>query len=117
MNANICSRCKENFYSALSSRAACPYCGFTAQAIEKRTGTRAAIKRECELSSFDTRLSSQTVDISERGVCVNIAGSTPFRENDTLRAVIRDFDLDSETKVVWIKSMGGIITMAGLKFC
>ncbi|MBI5588817.1 MAG: PilZ domain-containing protein [Deltaproteobacteria bacterium] len=116
---NTCPRCLCKFYTISAGREInCPFCGFSLRLsdIEKRAESRALIQRPCDLHRGGYSLSGQTVDISKGGICVKLGVDFRYDKGDTIRVVIKDFEIDTEAKVVWIKKFDSFICKAGLRF-
>lgn len=116
---NTCPRCLCKFYTISAGQdIKCPFCGYTLKLseFEKRTESRALIQRQCDLHKGDYTLSGQTVDISKGGICVKLNVNFQYDEGDILRVVIKDFEIDTEASVVWIKRFDSFICKAGLRF-
>lgn len=84
--------------------------------LEKRAESRALIQRPCYLHKGDQKLSGQTVDIAKSGVCVKLSEDFRYDKGDTIRVVIRDFEIDTEASVVWTRKFDSFLCKAGLRF-
>ncbi len=115
-----CPSCNSRFYKVTTGRdMVCPFCGhsFVIVDMEKRAQKRAFIQRGCNLLKEDITVSALTVDISKTGIGVKTMRSMPFKVNDTLQVVVKDFDISSKARVVWIKQFDNVLARAGLRFC
>lgn len=113
-----CQRCRSEFYTASPATVkVCPYCGFTLDVTEpaRREEERAEIDRDCVLLKGTLRLDARAVDISKKGLGVKLAGSVPFGINDTVHVIIKDFDIDANAKVVWIRKSRNTVSKAGFR--
>ncbi len=120
MNNIACPSCNSRFYAVVSNKSlVCPFCGhgFRMVEVDKRRQKRAMIQRNCELLKEGVTVTAQTVDISKSGIGVRAMGVVPFNVNDTLNVVVKDFDINSRAKVVWIKRFDNVAARAGLRFC
>lgn len=121
MNNTTCPRCHCDFYTVyLTPEITCPFCGYHFTLIgqpKARKFRRTIIQRECDLIKNDEIFPAQTVDVSEAGLGVRIRERIPVAIKDILHVVVKDFDVDSDAEVVWIKRVDGGISRAGLKFC
>lgn len=116
---NTCPRCLCKFYTiSAGQETKCPFCGYTLRLsdLEKRAESRALIQRPCDIHFGDKKLSGQTVDIAKGGVCVKVSDDFRYDKGDTLRVVIRDFEIDTEARVVWIKRFDSFLCKAGFRF-
>ncbi len=84
--------------------------------LEKRAESRALIQRPCYIHKGDQRLGGQTVDIAKSGVCVKLGDDFRYDKGDTIRVVIKDFEIDTEARVVWIKRFDAFLCKAGFRF-
>ena len=62
------------------------------------------------------RLDGEAVDISHKGVGVIIGNLAPINPNETIHITIKDLDIDTDAKVVWVKAHEGYSTQTGLLF-
>jgi uncharacterized C2H2 Zn-finger protein len=116
---NLCPRCDSKFYTSYpETETRCPFCGFALKSgkDESRSVKRAFIQRDCLLFSGEEVGAGRTVDLSRKGAGVRVMGPMPFKRDDRLRIVIKDFEVDMNARVVWVKGSGGRTTMAGLRF-
>ncbi len=116
---NLCPRCDSKFYTSYpETETSCPFCGFALKSgkDELRSVKRAFIQRDCLLLSGEEVGAGRTVDLSRKGAGVRVMGPMPFKRGDRLRIVIKDFEVDMNAMVVWVKGSGGRTTSAGLKF-
>lgn len=116
---NLCPRCDSKFYTSYpETDTSCPFCGFLLKSgkDESRSANRAFIQRDCLLLSGTEVGAGRTVDLSRNGAGVKVVGPMPFKRDDSLRVVIKDFEVDMNAKVVWVKVSGGRTTRAGLRF-
>jgi hypothetical protein len=115
-----CPRCRNLFFSAVSiGQPNCPFCGFTIKPAGKdpRAARRSAIQRECVVLDRDISIPARANDISESGVGVTLLNEPVFfGPGETLRVVIKDFDIDSPANVVWLKRVSDSMSKAGLRF-
>lgn len=115
-----CPRCQSNFYTASSANNAdCPFCGFFIKSVAamRRHEERSLVQRNCCLLAGDLMIPAETVDLSSRGVGVRISGKVPFKKDDTLNVVVKDFDMDLKARVVWIENCEDSSVKTGLMFC
>jgi hypothetical protein len=121
MVQTICPRCQSKFYITVSELGlSCPFCGFffkLADAPSKRQQRRAAVEKNCDLAKDDLSISGQTVDISKSGVGITIMEPVVLDKGDNLHVVVRDFEIDSNAQVIWVKKLNNTKARAGLKFC
>jgi c-di-GMP-binding flagellar brake protein YcgR len=122
MHTLVCPRCQNSFFTAVTGHDInCPFCDFTIKFVESdlRHMKRVVIERDCEIAKNDYKATCHTRDISRGGVGITLKGIIPFDfgERDTLRIVIKDFEIDSDAEVQWIKRYNGFMSKAGLRFC
>ncbi len=120
MNRFKCSRCDSEFYSANSLQDInCPYCGYAFKVFDqkRRAEERTSMQRDCKLSFDLKNLEAYTVDISQTGLGIKMAESAAVNKDDVLRVVVKDFDIDINAQVVWIKHYDSVVARAGLRFC
>ncbi|MFQ5560872.1 MAG: PilZ domain-containing protein [Nitrospinota bacterium] len=121
MVQTICPRCQSKFYITVSEPGlSCPFCGFffkLADAPSKRQQKRAMVEKGCDLLKGDLSISGHTVDISKTGVGVTVTESMMLDKGDNLHVVVKDFEIDSNAQVVWVKKFDNTKARAGLKFC
>ena len=120
MNSIKCPRCQNLFYSVLSwPEFNCPFCGYTFKPAdsERRTQRRAIINKDCNLLKGERNVRAQTVDISKTGLGIKMMGSMPFDVDETVKVVVRDFEIESSARLVWVRRFDGVVSRAGLKFC
>lgn len=60
-------------------------------------------------------VSANTIDISDTGVGISKEGDLPFSENEIVRVVVKEFDIDSDARLVWIKKFNSEMCRAGLE--
>ena len=114
-----CPRCQSEFYSAISRHdIACPFCGFFFKIVEQdyRGETRSTIQRECTISAGDQQVSAKTIDISMSGMGIRLKGTVPFEKDDIIKALVRDFDINNDAQIVWLKRYNSSGAKAGLRF-
>lgn len=121
MDSNTCPRCRFNFFTAISgSELVCPFCGFFFRVprMERRGQERVPLRRECDLCRDDICYRGQTIDVSRGGVCVSLlsTGGPPFDIGETVHMVVNEFDIDSDAKVVWTRSIEPDYHKMGLVF-
>ena len=121
MVQTVCPRCQSKFYITISELGlSCPFCGFffkLADAPSKRQQRRAAVEKSCDLVKDDVSISGHTVDISKSGVGITMMESMVLDKGDTLHVVVKDFEIDSNAQVIWVKKSNNTKARAGLKFC
>lgn len=121
MVKTICPRCQSKFYITIAEPGlSCPFCGFffkLADAPSKRQQKRATVEKSCELVKGDVSISGHTVDISKSGVGVAVTESMVLDKGNTLHVVVKDFEIDSNAQVIWVKQFNNNKARAGLKFC
>jgi hypothetical protein len=95
----------------------CPYCGFNVKASDgdKRSTRRSVVRRGCVLERGDVRGAGETVDLSTSGVGIRTEADLVIREQDVLKVLIEELEIDSSAEVVWIRKTNGI-SIAGLRF-
>ncbi len=116
----FCPRCQSNFYSAVSAgELSCPYCGFSFNSVEGegRAEKRAAIERICRLVKDNGSHVARTVDISRAGLCINVNSPVELAADDVIHVKVKDFDLDTDARVVWVRRIDEATSKAGLSFC
>ena len=119
MTNSKCPRCQSEFYSAISRHdIACPFCGFSFKIVEQdyRGEVRSTIQRDCTITSGGKSISAKTVDISMNGMGIRLKGTIPFEKDDIIRAMVRDFDINNDAQIVWLKRYNSSGTKAGLRF-
>ena len=115
-----CPRCQSEFYTAITRKdLACPFCGFLFKVVEQdlRADTRSTIQRDCLLTSGENKVHAKTVDISQSGIGIRVKGSLPFEKDETVHAVVKDFDIKSDAQIIWLKRYNSSGTKVGLRFC
>lgn len=120
MNANICPRCLDKFYTAVTGvDLTCPFCGFILKYtdVKRRCEMRSTIERGCVLSKDETIVSAKTFDISSKGVGITSNGVLPFVTDEVMNVIVKEFDIDSTARIVWVQKFESAIYKAGLKFC
>lgn len=113
-----CARCHNPFYSASSEeKMPCPYCGFTSGDThdDRRRKERDLTHRSCELLKGDTRVPVRVTDLSKGGVGIRMKGYLPFDEDDSVKVVIQELDIEKEARIIWARKVYGI-SKAGLIF-
>jgi hypothetical protein len=116
---NLCSRCYSKFYTSYpETDMSCPFCGFALVSgkDELRSVERALIERDCLLLDGENVEAGRTADLSVKGAGVTVVGPKPFKKNDRLRVVIKDFEVDINADVVWVKGPADKRIRLGLKF-
>lgn len=115
-----CKRCQTEFYTASPDYIRnCPYCNFQlgSSAIpESRKEERSEISKNCVLVKGSIRLDARATDISPKGVGLKINEAVPLDIDDTIHIIIKDLDIDSIARVVWIKRAQDSKTQTGLRF-
>lgn len=114
-----CKRCRSEFYTASPSKTAvCPYCNFEFKSNYSvgRQEERSEIRKDCVLIKGALRLDGRATDISPRGVGVKINAPVPFNARENIHIIIKDLDIDSDARVVWVKTEAGYKTQTGLLF-
>lgn len=119
MRNYTCPGCSSAFYSAVTGPSLkCPYCGFLVRqtGLEGRLDGRSALRRDCRIVKDGSDIPAETIDISRKGAGVVIKGPAPIKRDDTVRVEIKDFDLESNARVVWVQQAGAGGWRAGLRF-
>lgn len=114
-----CKRCGSKFFTAApDSVKRCPYCSFVFSSKDpvRRQAEREEIRKDCVLEKGSVRLDVSAVDISPKGVGIKLKGSIYLGINDAVHVTIKDFDIDSSAKVVWIKTVNDEYARVGLSF-
>lgn len=114
-----CPQCQSEFYSAISRQdIACPFCGFFFKIVEQdyRSEVRSTMQRNCTISSGGQNITAKTIDISMNGMGIRLQGTVPFEKDDIIRALVKDFDINSEAQIVWLKKYNSSGAKAGLRF-
>jgi hypothetical protein len=98
---------------------ACPYCSFFFKLVdfERRGRGRVQLKRSCELKGRGEAAAAETLNVSKSGLGVRLEGKNSFKIDDTLHIVVKDFDIESQVRVVWIKPYGDCMSRVGMRFC
>ena len=121
MVQTICPRCKSKFYITVSElELSCPFCGFVfnrADIPSKRQQKRATVEKDCELLKGNLCAAGYTVDISKDGIGVTVAESMVLDKGDNLHIVVRNFEIASDARVIWVKKLNDTRVRAGLQFC
>ena len=116
---NLCSRCYSKFYTSYpETDTSCPFCGFALVSgkDELRSVKRALIRRDCLLLDGENVGAGRTADLSVKGAGVMVMGPMLFKRDDRLRVVIKDFEVDIDADVVWVKGPADKRTRLGLRF-
>jgi hypothetical protein len=116
---NLCSKCYSKFYTSYpETDTSCPFCGFELKSghDELRSVKRALIQRSCLLMDGENVGAGRTMDLSVKGAGVTVMGPMSFKRNDRLRVVIKDFEVDMNADVVWVKGPVDKRTRIGLRF-
>lgn len=119
MTNNKCPRCSTTFYTAkTNSDLTCPFCGYLIKFCpsDLRKEERAVIQRNCTIHRLNLTLTGRTINISKKGVGVNIDCIATFEPDDSLSIAIQDFELYSKAKVVWVKKNNNLTSKVGLQF-
>lgn len=114
-----CPRCSSEFYATSPGWTVnCPYCGhsFKTSPEQRRIAKRTVIQKDCGLIKGDQKVFAQTVDVSRSGIGIKTIGSAQIYKNDTFQVIVKDFDIFSEAKVVWVGMLDNLFMRAGLKF-
>jgi DNA-directed RNA polymerase subunit RPC12/RpoP len=104
MNSLTCPRCRKNSYSSYeASFLVCPYCGFKFSkkyGAEKRLEERT--KQEIPFTFFyhEENFEGSTLDVSEKGLSVEIFGKPLVTVSDIVGFSIRDSQI--KAKVRWV---------------
>ena len=118
MTDSVCTRCNNRFYTAyMHGEIVCPYCGFNVKAAygDKRATKRAVIRKGCVLEAREAGNRAETVDLSTGGAGVRLGNGVDLKENDTVKIIIEELEIDFAAEVVWLRQKDGF-TSAGLKF-
>jgi len=104
MNSLTCPRCRKNSYSSYeASFLVCPYCGFKFSkkyGAEKRLGERVRQQIPFTFSYHEQNFEASTLDVSEKGLSVEIFGEPLVTVSDIIGFSIRDNQI--KAKVRWI---------------
>ena len=104
MNSLTCPRCRKNSYSSYeASFLVCPYCGFKFSkkyGAEKRLGERVRQQIPFKFSYHEQNFEASTLDVSEKGLSVEIFGEPLVTVSDIIGFSIRDNEI--KAKVRWI---------------
>lgn len=114
-----CPRCQSEFYTAITRQdIACPFCGFFFKIVEQdlRSETRSSIQRDCLLTAGEHKVFAKTVDISKSGIGIRFKGTMPFDEDETIHTLVKDFDINTDARIMWSKRYNSSGTKAGLRF-
>ncbi len=114
-----CKRCRSDFYSVSPDyNIICPYCSFEFKSNHPlgRHEERSEIRKDCVIMRGTLRLDGEAVDISHKGVGVKIGNLAPINPNETIHITIKDLDIDTDARVVWVKAHEGYSTQTGLLF-
>ncbi len=114
-----CKRCRSEFYTASPDyTTVCPYCSFEFKSNYPlgRQEERSEIRKNCVIIKGSLRLEARATDISPKGVGVKIDNAVPLNADDTIHIIIKDLDIDSNARVVWIRTEDGYKTQTGLLF-
>ena len=114
-----CKRCRSAFYTVSPDyNIICPYCSFEFKSNYPlgRHEERSEIRKDCVILKGTLRLDAEAVDISLKGVGLKIDSPVPLNPNDTIHVTIKDLDIDSDARVVWVKAQEGYKTQTGLLF-
>lgn len=114
-----CKKCGSRFYTASPDFVKkCPYCNaalLTSTPL-RRQEERAEIKKKCLLLKGSLKVDATATDISHKGVGIRIKDAAPLNINDSIHIIIKELDIDSDAKVVWVKQAAGYRTETGLIF-
>ncbi len=116
---NLCSRCYSKFYTSYpETDTSCPFCGFAlvSRRDELRSVKRALIRRDCLLLDGENVGAGRTEDLSVKGAGITVVGSMPLAKGIRLRVVIKEFEMDMDADVVWVKGPTDARTRIGLSF-
>jgi DNA-directed RNA polymerase subunit RPC12/RpoP len=104
MQTMTCPRCRKNSYSSYdASFLACPYCGFKFSkkyGPEKRLEERVRQGIPFTFSYHEQKFEASTLDVSEKGLSVEIFGEPLVTVSDIIGFSIRDNQI--KAKVRWI---------------
>jgi hypothetical protein len=104
-----CPNCHEISYTPdVEAFFPCPFCGFIFSGKfgqERRRESRFPKEIPFTLSYQGQNFSAHTIDISSKGVGIEIFGSVPVEKHDTLNLAIPDITISS-ARVTWIKKIG-----------
>jgi len=104
MNSLTCPRCRKNSYSSSeASFLVCPYCGFKFSkkyGAEKRLEERVRQQIPFTFSYHEQNFEASTLDVSEKGLSVEIFGEPLVTVSDIIGFSIRDDQI--KAKVRWI---------------
>jgi PilZ domain-containing protein len=115
MRNYTCTGCNSAFHTAVTGLSIkCPYCGLAVKGLEDRLEGRGALRRVCRIIRGGSGISAETTDISRKGAGVILDG--PIERDDTVRVEIRDLDLESNARVVWVEARDAGKWRAGLSF-
>lgn len=111
-----CPKCYEDSYTAtVDDFKPCPYCGcvFSGKyGIEKREEKRVKSKIPFFFQCDGLELQASTMDISDRGIGVEILNFPSIKQNDIIRIVVGGMEI--KAVVIWIEKLSDKI-LAGLK--
>jgi hypothetical protein len=117
MNYSVCPRCHSKFYAALTETDVnCPFCGYLNTGSERRGRKRAQISRSCDVLLGGVKISAMTIDVSANGLALELKEEIELAVNDTLEVRVHDFDIDTESNVVWVRKGEGAYTSFGVNF-
>jgi hypothetical protein len=112
----ICPKCQKDSYSAgVESFTGCPYCGFIFSGRygdDRRCEERIKQETPFALSCQEQNLEANTIDFSEKGLCIKIFSEPPMAAGDTIDLTIGDLRI--RAKVMWVKKLSDK-SLAGLR--
>lgn len=114
----ICPRCNKDSYSASAEIfKPCPYCGILFSGkygVEKRKEYRIKKEMPLKLSCREQNFDAQTINFSEKGLCVKLYDDPRFPVGDTLDLNIEDAKIKAQ--LIWIVNKPELSeVIAGLK--
>ncbi len=114
----ICPRCNKDCYSASAEIfKPCPYCGILFSGkygVEKRKEYRIQKEMPLKLSYREQNFDAQTINFSEKGLCVKFSHDPRFPIGDTLDLNIEKAKIKAQ--LIWVVNKPEISeVIAGLK--
>ncbi len=84
---------------------------------DKRKENRIIIYGDCTLSNGFGSLTAEFVDMSLKGVGIELGGDTPFVKDSTLHIrASNNVEIDRDVRVVWLANVSDNFSKAGLKY-
>ena len=112
----ICPECKKDSYSASAEAfKPCPYCGIVFSGRfgkEKRNEDRSPADFNIGFSYRGKNLEASTVNISNRGMSIKIAGNPDLPVGDIMDLKVREASL--KARIVWVENNSSAY-LTGLK--